>query len=290
MPALILNKCYIFPTFAFMSKAETNNSNKRKLRKGVYLSDIALKEITEVLTHYNTEQKIELVEHLQQMFKEVAAYFKTNDDAIYRSYADRQQELLKKYGKQFKPFAFKRFDNYFDFKHILSIKDYYTADEFNQLESNDYLTEQDIYELTTSMRNFLDGELHFLYLDREPQLPTSDNDEKEETDKESTEMQQLLAFHYILKAGFEIEARGSNSVSDLTQLAHLLLGKKFTTLQNSSIYKKYKKLPNFESPTQLVKDLKHIRPYFEKLDLVSIVDRINKDLKAAEGDKKSAKK
>jgi len=273
-----------------MSKTETKDSKKRKPRKGVYLSDIAIKEIEEVLTHYNTEQKIELIEHLQQLFKEVAEYFKTKDDSIYRTYADRQQELLKKYGKLFKPFAFKRFDNYFDFKHILSVKDYYTAEEFNQLESNDDLSEHDIYELTTSMRNFLGGELHFLYLDREPQFSTNNDDSKEENDKESTEMQQLLALHYILKAGFEIEARGSNSVSELTQLAHLLLGKKFTTLQNSSIYKKYKKLTNFDNPTQFIKDLKHIRPYFEKLDLVYITDLINEDIKTAENDKKNAKK
>lgn len=273
-----------------MSKSENKESKKHKPRKGVYLSDIAVTEIEEVLIHYNTEQKIELIEHLKEMFKEVAEYFKTNDDTIYRTYANRQQELLKKYGKLFRPFANKRFDNYFDFRRILSIKDYYTAEEYNKLESNEDLTEHDIYELTSSMRNFLDGELHFLYLDREPEFVTTTNDEIEENEKESTEMQQLLALHYILKAGFEIEARGSNSVSELTQLAHLLLGKKFTTLQNSSIYKKYKQLPNFESPTQLIKDLKHIRPYFEKLDLVSILDLINKDLKAAEGDKKNAKK
>lgn len=263
---------------------------KSKLGKGVYLSDVALKEITEVLTHYDTEQKIELIEHLQQLFKEVAEYFKTNDDSIYRTFVDRQQELLKKFGKLFKPFASKRFDNYFDFKRILSIKDYYTAEEYNQLESNDDLTEQDIYELTTSMRNFLNGELHFLYLDREPQFPTIENESQEEIEKESTEMQQLLAFHYLLKAGFDIEARGSNSVSELTQLAHLLLGKKFTSLQNSSIYKKYKKLPNFDSASQLIKDLKHIRPYFERLDLKNIVELINKDLKEAEIDKKTNKK
>ncbi len=263
---------------------------KSKLGKGVYLSDVALKEITEVLTHFDTEQKIELIEHLQQLFKEVAEYFKTNDDAIYRTYADRQQGLLKKYGKLFKPFASKRFDNYFDFKRILSIKDYYTAEEYNQLESNDDLTEQDIYELTSSMRNFLNGELHFIYLDREPQFPTTENESKEENEKESTEMQQLLALHYLLKVGFNMEARGSNSVSELTQLAHLLLGKKFTTLQNSSIYKKYKKLPNYDSPSQLIKDLKRIRPYFEKLDLKNIVELINKDLKEAEIDKKTNKK
>lgn len=263
---------------------------KSKLRKGVYLSDITLKEITEVLSHYNTEQKVELIEHLQTMFKEITEYFKTNDDAIYKTYAERQQELLKKYGKLFKPFASKRFDNYFDFKRILSIKDYYTAEEYNQLESNEDLTEQDIYEFTTSMRNFLNGELHFLYLEREPQFPTTDNDSKDEGDKESTEMQQLLALHYLLKAGFNIEARGSNSVSELTQLAHLLLGKKFTTLQNSSIYKKYKKLPNFDSASQLIKDLKHIKPYFERLDLKNIVELINKDLKEAEIDKKTSKK
>lgn len=273
-----------------MSKSETQDSQKRKPRKGVYLSDIAMKEITEVLTHYDTEQKIELIEHLQQLFKEVAEYFKTKDDSIYRIYTDRHQVLLKKYGKLFKPFANKRFDNYFDFNRILSIKDYYTTEEYNQLESNEDLTEQDIYELTTSMRNFLGGELHFLYLGREPEFAIAENDSNDDGEKASTEMQQLLALHYLLKAGFDMEARGSNSVSELTQLAHLLLGKKFTSLQNSSIYKKYKKLPNFESPSQLIKDLKHIRPYFEKLELANIVNLINKDLKAAETDKKQSGK
>ena len=69
-----------------MSKTKDKDLNKRKPRKGVYLSDIAIKEITEVLSHYNTEQKIELIEHLQQMFKEVTEYFKTNSENIYKNY------------------------------------------------------------------------------------------------------------------------------------------------------------------------------------------------------------
>ncbi len=273
-----------------MSKNNPKEIKKNEPQKGIFLSDVALKEITEVLKNYDTVQKIELIEHLQLTFKEVAEYFKTREDAIYKQYADRQQGLLKKYGKLFRPFAEKRFDNYFDFTHILSFKDYYTAEEFNQLESNEDITEQDIYELTTSMRNFLDGELHFLYLDRDPEFFTTDLGAKDELEKESTEMQQLLALHYLLKAGFNIEARGSNSVSELTQLAHMLFGKKFTSLQNSSIYKKYKKLPNFESTTQLIKDLKHIRPYFEKLELENVVILINKDLNEAESSKKQNKK
>lgn len=273
-----------------MKDKQKKQVSKQKIGRGIFLSDVALKEVTQTLSHYNSAQKIELIEHLQQMFKEVAEYFKTREDSIYKGYAERQQALLKKYGKLFKPFAEKRFDNYFDFTRILSIKDYYTAEEFNQLESNEDLTEQDIYELTTSMRNFLDGELHFLYLDREPEFPMIDNTANDEGEKESTEMQQLLSLHYLLKTGFNIEARGSNSVSELTQFAHLLFGKKLTSLQNSSIYKKYKKLPNFESPAQLIKDLKHIRPYFEKLELKNIVELINKDLKEAEGDKKQSSK
>ena len=113
-------------------------------------------------------------------------------------------------------------------------------------------------------------------------------EEKEESD--TTEMQQVLAIHYLLKAGFNIEARGSNSVSRFTQLAHLLSGKKFTTLQNSNIYKKYKNLPNFNKPAQLIKDLKHIRPSFEAMDLKNVVDLIDKDLHEAEGDNKHGKK
>lgn len=279
---------WIFHKLAYMTKNEKSEHEKGKLAKGIFLSDIALKEISELLVHYEPEQKIDIIEHLQQLFKELAEYYKTRDNAIYERYAAREQALLKKYGKLFKPFANKRFDYYFSFDLILSMKKYYSAEEFNQINGNDDLTEQDIYEFTTSMRNFLDGELHYLYLDREPEFAV-DTDSKDEVEKESTEMQQLLAFHYLLKAGFKIEARGSNSVSELTQLAHLILGKRFSSLQNSSIYKKYKKLPNFESATQLVKDLKHIRPYFEKLGLKNALELLDKDLHEAEGDKKGIK-
>ncbi len=215
------------------------------------------------------------------MFQEILKYFKTKDESIYSNYAERENELLKKYGKAFKPLASKQFHYLFNFSIILSQKEYYTTEEFNNLEDQENdLTELDIKQLTQAMNNLLHGELHFLYLEREPQFETKAKEKPsdETDDKEMTEARQLLAVYYLLKSGFGIEHRSSNSVSEVTLFAHLLLGKKYTSLQTSSIYKKYKLIPNYNKDEQLVKDLKYIKPYFEKLDIQKAVELINKDL------------
>mgnify|MGYP006976407519 CR=1 FL=1 len=87
-PALVLNQGIIMKNYllimmsclffiALPVTAKDKDLNKRKPRKGVYLSDIAIKEITEVLSHYNTEQKIELIEHLQDV---AAVEFEDSDN------------------------------------------------------------------------------------------------------------------------------------------------------------------------------------------------------------------
>ncbi len=267
-----------------MAKKENKpESSRRKLAKGIYLSQVIGKEVQEVLSHYEEEQKIEIAEHLILMFQEIREYFKTKDESVYTKYAERENALLKKYSKAFKPFTSKKFYELFDFGIILSQKDYYTEEEFNNLEDQENdLAELDIKQLTQAMNNLLNGELHYLYLEREPQFETNSEEKssKDEDDKEMTEARQLLAIYYLLKSGFGIEHRSSNSVSDVTLFAHLLLGKKFTSLQASSIYKKYKLIPNYNKDEQLIKDLKYIKSYFEKLDLQKALELINKELEA----------
>lgn len=260
-------------------KKESSEQAKPKVKKGIFLSDVAMKEIDEVLAHYEPAQQIELAEHLRKIFKEVGQYFKTNDEAVYNGYVERQDALLTKYGKLFKPFAHKRFDNYFDFTRLLSLKDYYTAEEYNQLASNVDLSQLDINELTTSMNNFLSGKLHFLRLDMEPQFEVaSKNATKEEDDTGMTEARQLLAIYYLLKSTLSIEHRSHGDVTTYARFAHLLLGKKFSKMADSSIYKKYKKLPNVNKGKQLISDLEYIKPYFQQLNLQKAIDLIDKEI------------
>ena len=263
-----------------MAKKKENSAQARpKMRKGFFLSDVAMKEMDAVLAHYEPIQQIELTEHLITMFKEVAEYYKTRDNAVYKIYAERQEALLKKYGRLFRPFASKRFDYYFDFDRLLSLQDYYTDEEYNQLVSNEDLSQQDIDELTFSMNNFLSGKLHYLRLEMEPQFETaSKSTVNEDDDKQMTEARRLLTIYYLLKSTLGIEHRIHGDVTAYARFAHLLLGKKFSKMADSSIYKKYKKLPNFNKGKQLIADLEYIKPYFQQLNLQNAVELIDKEI------------
>jgi hypothetical protein len=268
-----------------MSKTpkETKEPLKPKPSKGVYLSLVIGKEITEILNQYENEQKIELAEHLIQTFDDLSAYFKTREESVYRRYADRETQLLKKYGKDFKAFSEKSFYKLFDFDTILLEKDYYTSKEFNSLKTNEGdLTEEAVMEFVNLMKRRLHGEIYYLYLEREPQFETKEkgvgSSIQDETDKDITEARQLLAIYFLLKAGFDIEHRGSNSVSEITRFAHLMTGTKFTTLQKSNIYKKYQLIPNYNKAEYLIKDLRFIRTYFVELHIQKAIDLIDKEI------------
>lgn len=246
------------------------------------------KEVKDLLDQYNAEQKIELIRHLTLLFDEIPQYFKARNPSALQPFTNREVAMLENYRSAYKPYADVHFFDLFDTDKLLLTKGYYTPEEFNALPKEvTALNQQEVLEFCNAMGDLLSDLEYNALLQTDNNTPMSTTSEEEST---HTEMQQLLAIHYLLKAGFNAEARGSNSVSQVTQLAHLLMGKKFTTLQNSNIYKKYKKLPNFDSPAQLVKDLKHIRPYFELMELKSVVELINKDLHEAEADKKRDKK
>lgn len=269
-------------------KQNTSNDSKSKPRKAVYLSMVIGKEINNALMKYEDEQKIELAEHLIKTFDEIQEYFKTREEEVYQRYANREKDLLKKYGKAFKPYSNLSIYKLFDFELLLAEKDYYTSKEFNSLEAGEGdLSERDVKEWCDSMKRMLYGAIHFSYLEQEPEFETMPNRKeqlagiKDKDDKEITEARQLLAIYFLLKSGFNIEHRGTNSVSEVTRFAHLLTGTKFTTLQKSSIYKKYQLIPNYNKEEYLIKDLRFIRPYFEALNIQKALELIDEEIEVS---------
>ena len=85
----------------------------------------------------------------------------------------------------------------------------------------------------------------------------------------------------MLKAGWGIEHRDSHYVSAVARFAHLMTGTKITNIQNSDIYKKYSKMPNYKKDEHLIADLKFIRPYFEELHIEKAIQLIDDEIQRA---------
>lgn len=267
-----------------MSKSEKPKPLQKPL-KGVYLSAVIGKEIDEVLTHFNIDQKAEIIEHLQLLFDELEEFFKTKDDAVYKRYVNRETELTKKYKGAFNPFIQKYFYKLFDFVTVLTVKGYYTAEEFNNLkdQEND-LKAEDIHMLVQAMKNQLTNDLRFLYYNESAQINRPDSlssSSFNENDEEMTESRQVLAAYYLFKVGFNIDQRTTHAVAELVPMIHLLTGKKLTKIQNSSIYDKLKQMPYYKKDQHLLSDLRYIKPFFEKMRLQAAVDMINEEIQKA---------
>lgn len=268
-----------------MPNPKNNKESKPKARKSVYLAQHYSKLIEKLLAPFETEQRIELSEHFLKTFSEVEEYYVNRNKEVFDRYRQRDTALLKKYGKTYKDISNAHFSRLFDFTILLVETEYYTTEEFNQLKDQEnQLSKLDIEQLVYAMRSFLDYSMAFSYMEREPQFEERKTEElsgtTEAADKEMTEARRLLAIYYILKTGLNIEPKRSHSASALARLAHLLFGKPFTNAQNSSIYKKYKKMPEFNSGSVLVKDLRYIRQYFEELDLQNILELIDGQIKS----------
>jgi len=260
-----------------------------KQRKAVHLAQFCLKQVEDVLATYKGVQRVEIAEHLLQTFTNIAEFYMTSNENVYNTFIQREEALLKRYGKAFKPLVSKNFYKLFDFQLVLTETEYYTSEEFNALEDQvNQLIPQDIQDWTNSIKFYLRRELQAMYLDQEPEFEISTDEElsgaTKFADKEMTEARRVLAVYFLLKAGFNVEYRSTNSAHSsvaITRLIHLLHGKPFTTAQNSSLYAKYKKMPEYNSGTVLVKDLRYIRQYFEALDMKNILELIDEQIKYA---------
>jgi|GEM_PF-4487286 len=96
-----------------------------------------------------------------------------------------------------------------------------------------------------------------------------------DTSLKLTQSQWVLVYYYFFKQN-GLEPRVNIDISPLARFIHLATGIKYSTVQNSDIYDKLSKAPNFKVDKELLKDLEKIRPIFENYgfnEIVQVVDR-----------------
>ena len=246
-----------------------------------------IRDYDEVMRHYGPVDKLNITQHFLQVLYIQQQYIKTEDVNIYKQFTALEETLLRYYGKALKPYRDKQFYLYFDPGLVLTEKGIYLSETFNGLPPQ----EQSLS--LSGMEQFISICTHTLQRERDnlllsgvtvkentvndkPDLPLNGKQE-DEPDKEATKARQLLAMYYFLKT-VGVEHRQSNSVSAIARFIHLLTGTKFTSIQNSDIYKKYLLMPNYKNGAQLIKDLQYIRPYFEESGLLEAVKEIDSEI------------
>lgn len=226
----------------------------------------------DVLKHYGHSEKIEITEHLITIFQLSSAFVKTGNDKFEELIELYEDDLLTKYRSRLVAYFKKGFIKYvlFDIESV--------QQEFTDEDKDSFL------------RSSLDGLFEarkLLYLSdkgeqAQPVITIEETDiVSDQPDKDMTKARQLLAIYYFLKASLGIEARDNNSASGVARFIHLITGTKFTTVQNSDIYKKYLRMPNYKKDRRLIEDLKYIRPYFIDLGLQSAVKMIDEEMRLA---------
>lgn len=252
-----------------------------------------LHDLQDVIAEFDLAEKLRIIEHLTQMVEAFKTIGSQQEAAAMEKLNVNEEALYKDFGKKLWPYVNKHFHEYFYQDSAILSKDVYHPDEYDQLKpAETMLTEQEYRSLLQTCRNTLSVTIKFQYLSMEP-MSEQGNDmntekEAEEVDKEFTKARQLLAIYVLLKAGFNVEHRDGQSVSDVARLAHLLTGTKFTTIQNSEIYKKYRLMPEYKQGEALLEDLAFIRPFFAALQLESACRQIDEMADAAS--KKKPKK
>lgn len=243
-----------------------------------------VRDYENVVKGYHTLQKLELTDHLISVLEVMTQYEETGDAAIWEKHKDKEETLLKKYGRALKPYSDLSFYKYFHFDTVLAEKGIYSAEEFNRLSPDEQgLSSKERHAFFRLCRNTLLNAKSFLYLQMEPENVEAITDIADETDSDPafTKARQLLAIFYLLKASFDLEPRTTHPVSAFARFAHLLTGTKITNLQNSDIYKKYSQMPDYKSGALLIDDLKFIRPYFEELNIVKALELIDEQIDEA---------
>lgn len=121
-------------------------------------------------------------------------------------------------------------------------------------------------------------------------LKNADNQAKIKSNFDQfTNSQLVLIFYYFFKQN-GLEPRRSIDIAPMAKFIHLITGKDFKSVQNSDIYKKLQKVPNFKTDKNLIPDLKSIKHLFEKYQMNEIVKMIDNEIDLAHNIKKPTNK
>lgn len=235
----------------------------------------------DVLKHYGNAEKIEITEHLITIFQLASAFIKTGNDKFEELIELYEDDLLTKYRSRLVAYFKKGFAKYALFDVALP-----KGEPETSIPAGHLLSDEDKENFLRSSLDALFEARKLLYLsDRGDVQPVITIKETkimpDQPDKEMTRARQLLAIHYFLKASLGIEARDNNTASGVARFIHLITGTKFTSVQNSDIYKKYLRMPNYKTDKKLIEDLKYIRPYFVDLGLQSAIAMIDEEMRLA---------
>lgn len=86
--------------------------------------------------------------------------------------------------------------------------------------------------------------------------------------------QLVLIFYYFFES-LGIKIRKDTDIAPIAKFMHLVLGKDFTNIQNSDLYKKLCKAPNYLDDKNLITELNFIKKFFEKVGLSEAVELID---------------
>lgn len=264
-----------------------NQLTKYPLRSAL-LAKKFVEDYDAVIKDCSLPLQVEITEYLLTVLDIIEEYAKSEDQTVYKRFVTLSEDLLKKHRRVLEPVWNKQFHVYFRFDNVLADKKVIPNETFNRLTAAEQrISGEEITDFVKMCRNVLSNGRHFMLLRMEPEYSLStesspvSNDTAtfgDQPDDGITKARQMLALYYLLKAAFNIEHRSSHTISEVVRFIHLLTGKKFTTLQNSDIYKKYQQMPNYNGDERLVKDLQFIRPYFEGLHLKSALDLIDAEI------------
>ena len=101
--------------------------NKKEITPRHLLVPLLAKKFTaqyrDVIKHYQSEQQLELTEHLLVVLEFLKQWANGYENTAYPELEAKEAVLLKKYGKLLKPYKDYHFEKYFDTSIVLTEKD-----------------------------------------------------------------------------------------------------------------------------------------------------------------------
>jgi hypothetical protein len=263
---------------------EQNEIFERYAKVPYLLAQKFSNEYDEVMLQYPSEMKIEITQHLEQLM----TLFRDEPETCFSNIGNAEMLFLEKYGSALKPYRDKGFHKYFDTDLVLAEKDIFTVEEWNKLPPEIQSLSPDITGrfISVCINQLITARL-YLYLEREtgisPNLEAGTNINDSSSSSENinangfTKARQLLAVYFLLQS-LGVKHRGDAPLTSTAKLIHLISGTPFTTIQNSDIYKKYRAMPHYKKGKELMADLNFIRPFFEAVNLKSVLQLIDEEL------------